>query len=418
MPQMKKSSNATQMSLILSLVLSAAAGILSGILTKQWLPLLFFLIIGLLVPIITKLLHEKAFRKIAEKLEAEIDIFKEGDFTHYVAPQDYGVLAGTATAVNDLLSDIRNLINGFFSLSRSIMGSAYQVKETAQTASSAIGEISETISGIASGAADQAKESQLGVLMIEKLSRQIEQLYGSYEDVTKDTSAINGLNDVGLEAVGILRKKSKETFESSERIFSVVEKLTNTINDIGLFVRSIETIAEQTNLLALNAAIEAARAGDAGRGFAVVAEEVRKLADESKQSTNQIANLMESIEEESSLAIKSMTLMRAVTQEQSLAVDRTDTSFVNIAEAIRSIVVKINEINQTIGDMQRDKNEVMSAIESISAVSQQTASSSEEVSGSTTRQLTAIEGLKEAVVELDSLVQGVDKQLRKYKIGL
>ncbi len=417
MPQTKKATNPTQVSLIISLVLSVIAGVLSILLKQPALSLLFFLALGLLIPIITKILHEQSFRKLADRLESEIVVFKSGDFTHYVTPEEYDVLSGAATATNELLTDIRNLINGFFTLSRSIMGSAYQVKETAQTASTAIGEISVTIDGIAKGAADQAKESQQGVTMIEKLSQQIELLYGSYEDITKDTSAINGLNDVGLDAVGILRRKSKETFESSERIFSVVEKLTNTIKDIGIFVQSIESIAEQTNLLALNAAIEAARAGDAGRGFAVVAEEVRKLADESKQSTNQIADLMESIQEESSQAIKSMTIMRAVTQEQSVAVDKTDTSFVNIAEAIRSIAVKINEVNQTISFMQKDKNEVMSAIESISAVSQQTASSSEEVAGSTSRQLEAIDSLKQAVVELDSLVQGVDTQLRKYKIG-
>jgi methyl-accepting chemotaxis protein len=87
--------------------------------------------------------------------------------------------------------------------------------------------------------------------------------------------------------VAVLRGKSGETETAANRIFGVVEKLTATIADIGQFVKSIEGIAEQTNLLALNAAIEAARAGEAGRGFAVVAEEVRKLADESKQSTMQ-----------------------------------------------------------------------------------------------------------------------------------
>jgi len=104
----------------------------------------------------------------------------------------------------------------------------------------------------------------------------------------------------------------------------VVEKLTNTVKDIGLFVESIENIAEQTNLLALNAAIEAARAGEAGKGFAVVAEEVRKLADQSRKSTEEINILMQSIHEESQHAIESMEIMRKVSQEQNGAVNKTD----------------------------------------------------------------------------------------------
>jgi len=73
------------------------------------------------------------------------------------------------------------------------------------------------------------------------------------------------LNNIGLQSVKVLRDKSKENYETTEKIFSVVEKLADGIKDIGNFVESIENIAEQTNLLALNAAIEAARAGDAGK---------------------------------------------------------------------------------------------------------------------------------------------------------
>jgi methyl-accepting chemotaxis protein len=170
--------------------LAAACGVLTGILTSAWLPLPLFLVLGFVVAMLSKWLTERAFAQLSSELEAELVVFKEGTFTHYIVPDQYGPLKGAASATNELLSDIRTLIHNFFSLSRSIMGSAYQVNATATSASDAIGEISETIAGIASGAADQAEESQQGVEMIEKLSTQIERVYASYQDVMREAGMI------------------------------------------------------------------------------------------------------------------------------------------------------------------------------------------------------------------------------------
>ncbi|HAA42941.1 MAG TPA: chemotaxis protein, partial [Ruminiclostridium sp.] len=98
------------------------------------------------------------------------------------------------------------------------------------------------------------------------------------------------------------------------------------------------------------------------KGFAVVAEEVRKLADQSRQSTEEISLLMQSIQEESNLAIKSMETMKKVSQEQNEAVNKTGDAFNNIANAINYIIEKINDVNQSVNKMQNDKVQVLSLI--------------------------------------------------------
>ncbi len=408
----------------ISLGISAALGgvvfALFGFATNQWNLALLIWILCFLVAIATSItvafIRQRIYTNSVKHFSIDLDKIKQGDFSRLIDKTHTGILSDIAESVNSILSNIRSLIENFFYLSVSIVKSSRQVSKTAQDASSSINEISKTIEEIAKGASEQASDAQQGVQVVEKLSEQINVVYESYKDVTDESNKIFELKNIGLESVSVLRSKSEENFKSSEKIFSVVEKLTNTTKNINIFVESIENIAEQTNLLALNAAIEAARAGDAGKGFAVVAEEVRKLADQSKKSTEEIKVMMENIQTESSDAIKSMELMRKVTHDQNLAVNMTDSAFSDISNAITSIVDKTNRISESVSNMQTDKDNVILVIENISSVSQQTAASSQQVAATTEQQLSVIEEMKSSSIALDELVHELDKKLRNYKL--
>lgn len=408
----KKPSNLYVIGAVISVVLCVIGGIISGKVQFAFYTLFASLASCVVFIILTGLQYKKTITQFSK----DLDGFKSGDFSHMIEPKAYGILGHMASIVNLVISDVRSLIESFFNLSLSISQASRKVTSTSENASNAIEEIAKTIDEIAKGASSQAEEAQMGVQVVDKLSDQINFVYESYSGITNETNKIIDLNTVGLKAVTTLRDKSKETYETSEKIFAVVENLTNTTKDIGLFVESIENIAEQTNLLALNAAIEAARAGEAGKGFAVVADEVRKLADQSRKSTEEINNMMQSIQEESALAISSMEIMKKVSQEQNLAVDRTNSSFSDIANAIDYIVAKINDVNKAVIKMQEDKGEVISAIENISSVSQQTAASSEEVAATTENQLKTLDDMKIASESLNQLVKQLDLKLKKYKL--
>ncbi|ABN53862.1 MAG TPA: methyl-accepting chemotaxis protein [Hungateiclostridium thermocellum] len=369
-----------------------------------------------LVAFSIKVATDITFRRIVNRINTDMEKINQGDLSHLIETKDTGEVKKISVAVNSMLQDICTLIESFLSLSSLIMESTEKVSAAAESASQAMEEISRTVEQIATGASSQANEAQQGVQVMDKLSEQITLVYQNYNSIIDDTRKISELNNIGLQSVKVLRDKSKENYETTEKIFSVVEKLADGIKDIGNFVESIENIAEQTNLLALNAAIEAARAGDAGKGFAVVADEVRKLADQSRKSTEEINLLVNSIQEESVLAIESMEIMRKVSAEQSEAVNQTDNAFSDIANAIDSIVLRIENVNQAVEKMQNDKGEVIATIENISAVCEETAAFSKEVAMTTEHQLKYIDEMKEASSSLSGLVKELDAKLAKYKI--
>ena len=292
-----KNSNLNQVSLITCAVVGLAIGIFFSVKTGN--PV-FFVVMGVfavLEAFFIKLAFELEVKKLANRFANEMQKIKEGDFSVLLTPKDYGILGPVASTVNTILSNIRNLIDGFFQLALSIRSASYTVNTVSKNASEAINLIAQTSSEIAKGASSQAEEAQNGVLAVEKLSDQINAVYNRSNEVIVETDKITQVNTAGVKAVQSLKEKSEQNFEATEKIFSVFEKFMSIVQQITSFTESIENITEQTNLLALNAAIEAARAGEAGLGFAVVADEVRKLADQSRQSNLEIANLVESIGE-------------------------------------------------------------------------------------------------------------------------
>jgi len=374
------------------------------------------IICSVLITITIKVGTDKTFKRILDSLNKDIEKVSRGDFSSMMNTENAGVVTEISICINSIISEMRSILNNFFSISNLIVESTAKVHTASELASTAMGEIKQTVEQIEKGVGMQANDAQQGVLAIEKLSEQISLVYNSYNSITDDTKKIKDLNNIGLQSVKVLRAKSKENYDTAEKIFSVIEKLTNSTKDIGSLVESIESIAEQTNLLALNAAIEAARAGEAGKGFAVVAEEVRKLADQSRKSTEEINMLMKSIQEESLMAIEAMEIMKKVSADQNAAVNKTDSSFSDIANAINSIILKINDVNKSIAKMQNDKTEVINLIESISAISGETVAFSKELAVSSEHQLEHINDMNESAVKLSDLVKELDSKLRKYKV--
>lgn len=362
------------------------------------------------------LVISKMIKGINDKLSKKFKKIQSGDLSFTLSEDEAKSLGKLAVPVKSLLNELCKVVQGTYGLSKPIIQYSEDIDSSANEATQVVEILSKTIEEIANGATEQALEAQNGALMVENLSNQIEVVFNSCSSAINESEIINKLNMECLETTKVLNIKSSEYDISSQRIFTSIEKLINTLNEIGLFAESITNIADQTNLLALNASIEAARAGEQGKGFAVVADEIRKLADQSKQSVEEINNLLKNIKQDSQNTTDDMKLMKSISVQQKDAVTQTNMALNNISNNIDSIVTKINDVNDAVTQMNRDKDSVISAIESISAVTEQTAAATEELASTTQTQLDIFEKMKNTTSKLNSCTKEMNGTLKKFNL--
>jgi len=204
--------------------------------------------------------------------------------------------------------------------------------------------------------------------------------------------------------------------EASKSIEKATEQFTQYAGSIEEMAKTVSDIAAQTNLLALNAAIEAARAGEAGKGFAVVASEVRKLADASTAATTQIFDMVNLIKGGLSSIAESVGKGVEIATAQDDNVTRTLNAFTNIEDKMDSITEALENLVAGAVTSQQFNNTVLENTENISAVVEQTAAGSEEISASAEEQLNSIGKVVDKVTALRELTEDLNTMIARFKL--
>ncbi|MFT5873220.1 MAG: methyl-accepting chemotaxis protein [Clostridium sp.] len=340
---------------------------------------------------------------IDEKLNAQINSYKD----------ETGQIG---RAVTNLRNDLRNITGLIKNDSDGIIKFTDQLsKATGETVVS-IKAVTETVEELAKGAVTQASDSQEIAEKLSSLAYEIDISVGSSSQVKIFSEEVKTVNQSSKDTFKVLKSKFEKNNAASQEISRNIGILSTKSASIGEIVSSIQSIAAQTNLLALNAAIEAARAGESGRGFAVVADEIRKLAEETAVSTKEIGTVIEEIQKEIDKANSSMNIGTLIVHEVEDALAETDKSFVTIENSINNTLVRINELTENISKVDADKNKIVQAFESISAVSEESSAATEEVSASMDEQLLGMESISTTSEELRDISYKLEELISRFKI--
>jgi methyl-accepting chemotaxis protein len=228
---------------------------------------------------------------------------------------------------------------------------------------------------------------------------------------------------VTLESVGHGRSslnKQQEFAEmiadSSTSIMDSVESFAQYTGEIENAAQAVREIADQTNLLALNAAIEAARAGEAGKGFAVVAQEVRKLAEDSSIATERIGSMVGNIKHGIQSIMEASQKGKILSTQQVDSMSVTEQAFEEISGNVSTIFDNLAKLENGMHASTERTNQVIAAIENISAITEETAAGTEEISSSTEEQLRYFERMNEQVGELNQMTVEMKKQLERFTL--
>ncbi|MBR2214121.1 MAG: methyl-accepting chemotaxis protein [Selenomonadaceae bacterium] len=381
------------------------------------------LVIMIVVAVIMALVGARLAKGIAGPISfvtLRMQKFAEGDYRQEAVNHGYeekdDEIGQMIRGLESLGGNMRKLLNAIHASAEQVAGSAAQLNDMTEQSATASNQIAETITDVAGAtnrqltAVDEASQSMT------QLAGRIEAMSAHAEKAAKETAEATEAAKTGSNVVGRTVQDMGRLSEVVGESARVVNSLGERSDTIGKITDTISGIAEQTNLLALNAAIEAARAGEAGRGFAVVAEEIRKLAAQSEEAANKIAELIGEIQRETGAAVSSMNEGTGQLAATKASVEETGREFGSIVKLVETIARRSREIAVASKEASDNAENCQKAIGDIENMSRSVVTNSETVSATTEEQSAAVHEMASSSQKLAEMATALQKEVARFKV--
>lgn len=385
---------------------------------KKTLIIVFTIILLVIILTITIALNtSNIISKQVGQIKNRMELIASGDLTNEPLEVRTNDEMGSLTiTTNELSNNMRDILDRIQAVSETVSSQSEELTNSANEVMNGTEQVAATMEEIAAGTESQANNAtdlsnNMGVFTL-KIQETTE--YG--EIVQQSSGDVYQMTNEGAELMQSSVAQMAKIDKTVHNAVESVEGLDTHTQEITELVSVIKDIAEQTNLLALNAAIEAARAGEHGKGFAVVAGEVKKLAEQSSHSVANITEIVNRIQNESSMVVQSLKMGYKDVIEGTEQVTTTGETFARIRNAVTDTVTQINQISSILNEISKSNLSMSGAVQDIAAISEQSAAGVQEVSASTEQTSSSMQQVATSSEDLAKLAEELHGLITHFKL--
>ena len=357
-----------------------------------------------------------SFMSAVNSLQSGAKLLATGDLTAHVRLETRDELFRVGNSFNEMASSFARMINLNRNLSEHLAASAEELKAITTESANMGANVAQSVQEIAKGAEVQSNSAEEIVRAVEKISADVRRIVENLSIVSEASADTKQQATQGKSAVLGAAEQMNQIYQSIEGLASVIHTLNEHSQKVKGIVNVIHDIANQTNLLSLNATIEAARAGQHGRGFAVVALEVKKLAEDTKQSTADIQTLISEMQRTVEEAVEAMNKSARDVHRGIDAIRSVEELFVRIMASVENFTEKTRDIRIASEQMSASTEQIKESIDQSVGIFHSVTASVQNISSITQEQLASMEDVASSAEALGEIVLQLQEEIGKFKL--